>query len=111
MNKKVLRGLVTIALIGILTASCATMEQNPKTTVGAVGGGALGGLILAAAGGNAAAIAAGAVGGILLGGMVGNLLDERDKRLAAEAARGPWKQHQPGTPFPGRIRIAGIMGR
>jgi surface antigen len=63
------------------------MEQNPKTTVGAIGGGALGGLIAAAAGGNAATIAASAVGGILLGGLIGNALDERDKRMAAEAAQ------------------------
>ncbi len=110
MNKKVLRGLVTIALIGILTASCATMEQNPKTTVGAVGGGALGGLILAAAGGNAAAIAAGAVGGILLGGMVGNLLDERDKRLAAEAAQRALETAPTGNAVPWKNPDSGHYG-
>jgi surface antigen len=43
-------------------------------------------LIAAAAGGNPAAIAASVIGGILIGGLVGNLLDERDKRMQAEAA-------------------------
>ena len=87
MRSGIVKVMATVVLASILAMSCATMEQNPKTTVGAIGGGALGGLIAAAAGGNAAAIAASAVGGMLLGGLVGNLLDERDRRLAAEAAQ------------------------
>jgi surface antigen len=85
MRGRMLKGVTVVALIAILTTGCATIEANPKTTIGAVGGGTLGGLIAAAAGGNPAAIAASVVGGILVGGLVGNLLDERDKRLAAEA--------------------------
>ena len=65
MQKTVLRGVALVAFVMILTTSCATIESNPKTTIGAVGGGALAGLIAAAAGGNQAAIAASAVGGIL----------------------------------------------
>ena len=80
-----------VALVAILTAGCAGMGAgvgaNPKTTVGAMGGGALGGLIAAAAGGKGTAIAAGVIGGALLGGLAGNLLDQRDKRLAGEAAQ------------------------
>ncbi len=87
MQKRLLKGFVAALLIGILATSCATMEENPKTTIGALGGGALGGLIAAAAGGSPAAIAASAVGGMLLGGFLGNLLDNRDKRLAAETAQ------------------------
>ncbi len=62
------------------------MEANPKTTIGALDGAAVGGLIASAAHGNAATIAADVIGGGLLGGLVGNLLDEREKRMAAETA-------------------------
>jgi surface antigen len=87
MRGAVLKGVILIALAAILTTGCATVQSNPKTTIGAVGGGALGGLIAGAAGGNPATIAASTIGGILLGGVVGNLLDQRDKRLADEAAQ------------------------
>lgn len=87
MRGTVLKGVAIVALFAVLTTGCATMEANPKTTIGAVGGGALGGLIAGAAGANPAAIAAATIGGILVGGLVGNLLDERDKRLAAQAAQ------------------------
>jgi surface antigen len=83
--------LSLVALVALLTPGCAGIgtgvRANPKTTVGAMGGGALGGLIAAAAGGKGTAIAAGVVGGALLGGLAGNLLDSRDKRLAGEAAQ------------------------
>jgi surface antigen len=81
-----LKGVAVATLVVVLATGCATIEANPKTTIGAVGGGTVGGLIAAAAGGNPAAIAASVIGGILIGGLVGNLLDERDKRMAAEAA-------------------------
>jgi surface antigen len=87
MRGRVLKGVAVVALVAVLTTGCATIEANPKTTIGAVGGGALGGLIAGAAGANPAAIAAATIGGILVGGLVGNLLDERDKRLAAQAAQ------------------------
>lgn len=87
MEKTLLKGVALWAFIIILTTSCATIESNPKTTVGAIGGGALGGLIAGAAGGNAATIPASTVGGILLGSIVGHLSGQRDKRLAAEAAQ------------------------
>ena len=110
MQRRVLKGFITVALIGILTAGCATMEQNPKTSIGAIGGGALGGLIAAAAGGNAATIAASAVGGILLGGLVGNLLDERDKRLAAEAAQRALETGPTGSPVSWKNPDSGHYG-
>jgi len=98
MQRKIMKAFVAVVLIGILTTSCATMEEKPKTTVGAVGGAALGGLIAAAVGGNAAAIAASAVGGALLGGVIGNMLDERDKRLEAEAAQKALETAPTGSP-------------
>jgi len=91
MRVTALKWVSLVALVAILTPACAGIGAgvgaNPKTTVGAMGGGALGGLIAAAAGGKGTAIAAGVVGGALLGGLAGNLLDQRDKRLAGEAAQ------------------------
>jgi surface antigen len=86
MRGGLLRSVAVVVLVAILGTGCATMEANPKTTIGAAGGGMVGGLIAAAAGGNPAAIAASVIGGILIGGAVGNLLDQRDKQMAAEAA-------------------------
>ena len=86
MSRGTVKGAAIVALVAVLLTGCATIEQNPKTAIGAAGGGTLGGLIAAAAGGSPAAIAASVIGGILVGGVVGNLLDDRGKRLAAEAA-------------------------
>ena len=98
MRGTALKGIALVALVAILTTGCATMEANPKTTIGAVGGGTVGGLIAAAAGGSPAVIAASVVGGILVGGLVGNLLDERDKKMAAEAAQKALESAPTGKP-------------
>ncbi len=98
MQPRVLKWVALVAVVGVLATGCATMEQNPKTTVGALGGGAMGGLIAAAAGGSPAAIAASAIGGILVGGLIGNALDERDKRMAAEAAQRAMETAPTGKP-------------
>ncbi len=66
--------------------SCTTISENPKTAIGGLGGATVGGLIAGAAGAGGAGIAAGVIGGALLGGLVGNFLDDRDKRIAAESA-------------------------
>jgi len=87
MEGRVLKGAIVVVLIAVIMTGCATIEQNPKTTIGALGGGTLGGLIAGAAGASPAGIAASVVGGMLVGGLIGNLLDERDKRLANEAAQ------------------------
>jgi len=84
------KGIAILVLVAFVTAGCEsvgeTVKSNPKTTIGAAGGATVGGLIAAAAGGNPAAIAASVIGGLLVGGLIGNLLDERDKKLQAEAA-------------------------
>ena len=98
MRRIMLKGVALVALVVILTTGCATMEANPKTTIGAVGGGTLGGLIAAAAGGSPAVIAASVIGGILVGGLVGNLLDERDKKMATEAAQKALESAPTGKP-------------
>ncbi len=87
MRRSCLRWIALVTVVLVATTGCATMEANPKTTIGALGGATVGGLIAGAAGGNPAAIAASVIGGMLIGGLVGNLLDDRDKRLAAEAAQ------------------------
>ena len=76
--------VATVALVAL--TSCASIEDNPKTAIGGLGGATVGGLIAAAAGGGGAAIAAGVIGGALIGGVVGNYLDDRDKKMAADSA-------------------------
>ncbi len=87
MRDAAVKGVALLTLIGVLLTGCETMQANPKTTVGAVGGATVGGLIAGAAGANPAAIAASVIGGALVGGLIGNMLDERDKRLQGEAAQ------------------------
>ncbi len=85
-------------LIIIAATGCATIEENPKTAIGGLGGAAFGGLIAAAAGGGGAAIAGAVIGGALLGSLVGNMLDQRDKRLQAEAAQRAFETAPSGKP-------------
>lgn len=87
MIKPVVQGIAGLLVVVLAVTGCATMEANPKTSVGALGGAAFGGLIAAGAGASAPAIAGAVIGGALLGGLVGNMLDERDRRLQAEAAQ------------------------
>jgi len=79
--------LVVVA-VGMMSCATAqkTYQENPKAVLGAVLGAGAGAAIAAIAGGNPAAIVASAIGGGLLGGYVGKKLDDRDKRMAAEAA-------------------------
>src|SRR5947209_6840967 len=79
-----LRAVALGTLMILVVTGCAEVSENPKTTIGALGGAAVGGLIAGAAGGGSAGIAAGVIGGGLLGGLFGNLLDERDRRLATQ---------------------------
>src|SRR5262249_47308515 len=85
MPRSVLKATAIIALLAIPVMGCETVQDNPKATIGGLGGAAVGGLIAAAAGGGGPAIAGAVIGGALLGGLAGNMLDQRDKRLAAEA--------------------------
>jgi surface antigen len=110
MRGGVLKGVAVVILVAILGTGCAEMQANPKTTIGAAGGGTVGGLIAAAAGGNPAAIAASVIGGILIGGMVGNLLDQRDKQMAAEAAHRAMESTPTGKPVAWRNPDSGHSG-
>src|SRR6266581_3531759 len=85
MPRSVVDCVAILLLVVVAATGCASLQDNPKAAIGGFGGAALGGLIAAAAGGGGAAIAGAVIGGALLGGLAGNALDQRDKRLAAEA--------------------------
>ncbi len=110
MRRSVLKGVALLTLVGVGLTGCATMEANPKTSIGALGGATVGGLIAAAAHGSPAAIAASVIGGGLLGGVVGNLLDERDKRLADQAAQRALETAPSGTSVPWKNPDSGHAG-
>jgi len=93
-----LKATAVVALAAWLFAGCETVQQNPKTAIGGLGGATVGGLIAAAAGGGGAAIAASVIGGALIGGFAGNLLDDRDKRMANEAAQRAFETAPSGRP-------------
>jgi surface antigen len=96
---RVLTECVAILMVAVVALTgCASVESNPKTAIGGLGGAAVGGLIAAAAGGGGAAIAGAVIGGALLGGLAGNLLDQRDKRLAAEAQQRALETAPSGKP-------------
>jgi surface antigen len=78
---------VAIALIVCLVGSIGCGFGGPKSRTGAVLGSASGGLLAAAAGGGVTGILGGALLGGLLGGAVGDMLDQRDKELATQAAQ------------------------
>ena len=74
MRRGLARSVAALAVVALVFLACATAQDNPKTTIGAMTGAAAGGLIGAAAGGGAAGIAGGVLLGGLLGGAVGNAL-------------------------------------
>jgi surface antigen len=98
MPRSLVQCLALVMLAVIAATGCATIEDNPKTSIGAFGGAAFGGLIAAAAGGGGAAIAGAVIGGALLGGLAGNMLDQRDKRMAAEAQQRALESAPTGQP-------------
>ena len=103
-SSNAMRGTAALLVI-ILLAACAQMqsaeegvENNPKAVLGAIGGAAIGGLLVAALGGKGGAVVAGALVGGLLGGYVGNRLDNKDKQMAAQAASAAFEQNRSGQP-------------
>ena len=90
------KSAAALCAVALVFSACATAQDNPKTTVGALGGAAAGGLIGAAAGGSPAAIAGGVILGGLLGGAVGNALDQRDKEMAMKQAQYSLENSQTG---------------
>src|SRR5262245_31630142 len=110
MSRSLRQMTVVILLLVVGATGCETMQENPKTSIGAFGGAAFGGLIAAAAGGGGAAIAGAVIGGALLGGLAGNMLDQRDKRLQAEAAQKAFESTPSGTTVPWNNPDSGHSG-
>ena len=95
---------VTAALLVLVHVSaCSTMqsakgkaENNPKAVLGAVVGAGAGALIAGALGGRGWTVVAAALAGGLLGGAIGHRLDDKDKRMAAEAAHRAFESNASG---------------
>lgn len=100
MHQTSVAKLAPIILCVFTLTSCASMVQtvqdNPKAVLGSVLGAGAGAGIAAAAGAGGPWIAGAAIMGGLLGGFIGNRLDARDKRLAAEAATRAFENNRTG---------------
>ena len=108
-------GIAVLALVfALATTGCAsiqeTYEDNPKAVLGSVTGGTAGGVIAAVAGANPALIAASVLAGGLLGGYIGHKLDDKDKRMATEAAQKAFEQSRTGEPVAWRNPDSGNSG-
>jgi len=102
------KALVVMVLLVFLGTACET--AGPKTAIGGATGAAAGGLIGHAAGGGAAGIVGGVLLGGLLGGAIGNALDQRDQRLAMEAAQNSFENSRTGTQTTWRNPDSGHSG-
>jgi len=110
MSRKTVCKVVPLVLLAFLLAACETVRDNPKAMLGGATGAAAGGLIGAAAGGGAAGIVGGVLLGGLLGGAIGNALDQRDKKMAAEAAQRSFENSQTGATTEWRNPDSGHSG-
>jgi surface antigen len=93
--------LPAVLLAALATGSCqdggGSSDFGPKTGIGAALGAAGGGLLGAAAGGGATGIAAGVLLGGLLGGATGSVLDDQDRRTAANTTQQALESKPSGT--------------
>ena len=110
MRSSFAKSAAVLCVLALVFTACATAQENPKTTIGALGGATGGGLIAAAAGGGPAAIAGGVILGGLLGGAVGNALDQRDKDLAMKQAQYSLEHSQTGQSSQWRNPDSGNSG-
>ena len=89
-----------VLLLALSVTSCATIQEtykeNPKAVLGTVMGAAAGVAIVAIAGGSPGSMAAAGAAGALFGGFVGKKLDDRDKRMAAQAAQDAFENGRTG---------------
>src|SRR5258705_12207017 len=71
LHRSMLQMMAVIMLLVVGATGCATIEDNPKASIGALGGAAFGGLIAAAAGGGGAAGSGGGIWGASSAGVMG----------------------------------------
>ena len=105
MRNREPRRFAAAALAVSLAAGCASVQQTvrdaPKATIGGLGGALAGGLLGAAVDdGHTRGIAAGVAAGALLGALGGNVLDQRDRRIANETAQRALEHAPTGTALP-----------
>ena len=97
---KVASAIVIAGLATTSVAGCAEIERSTgigtKGQVGTVGGATVGGLIAAAAGASPAWIAGSVILGALTGGVIGSILDDRDKELHAQSSYNAIKSKKAG---------------
>ena len=110
MSRSTVCKVVPFVLLAFLLTACETIQDNPKAMLGGATGAAAGGLIGHAAGGGTAGIIGGVLLGGLLGGAIGNALDQRDKRLAMEAAQNSFENSQTGATTEWRNPDSGHSG-
>ena len=85
-----MRLISATGLAVLLLAGCADMENNPKQTLGTIGGAGIGALIGSQIGsgkGQLAAVAIGTLAGAWAGSEVGKSLDKADKLYAQRTAQ------------------------
>jgi surface antigen len=101
MRPNTLCKVAAAVLVAFALSSCAALQQdyqeNPKALLGGVLGAGAGAGIAALAGGSPGAIVGAALGGALLGGIVGHKLDDRDKKMATQAAQQAFEKNAAGT--------------
>jgi surface antigen len=98
MSRSLFQMVAVIMLLVVGATGCATVEDNPKASIGALAARPSAVSSPRPAGGGGAAIAGAVIGGALLGGFAGNALDQRDKRLAAEAQQRALETAPTGKP-------------
>jgi surface antigen len=96
---------LAVGLIALMLAGCAG-EPGRRTGEGIALGALTGGLLGAATSRNPSAVVTGALIGGLVGGMLGNALDEEERRLAWEAEMDALENGPPGSPRTWRGRRA-----
>jgi len=106
--------IALVALVSVALVSCATAKgtykENPKAVLGSVIGAAAGAGLAAALGADAGGIVAAGVGGAVVGGVIGHKLDDRDKRMAAQAAQQAFESNQTGQSSDWRNPDSGNSG-
>jgi surface antigen len=100
MTRRLASRIAPLAILVFMLTSCATIsdttKDNPKAVLGSLGGAGVGAGIAALAGASPAWIVGAALMGGLLGGAIGHGLDNRDKEMAAKAARQAFENNRTG---------------